>query len=323
MRFLKYILTPALLACCLGSSFAVGTLPSPQATPLQPLNRIVARVNADIITQNQFDTAYLFASKQQEAAEAQGMPAIPTKKLKKRVLEHLIAQKIQLQMAKLQQISTSDKRLDATINSIAKEHKISTDQLYQEVEKTGLTKAAYRKQIRDQLTMMSLQRAVVANKATITAAEIKAYQAAHTANVYQVGDILIPLGDAASKHELEKASNQAETIKKALNRSKNFQKTADKYAPENNTLLTWRPLTALPDVFADTIQATQVHHAAGPVRAPNGLHVLYLLGKKKNTHANSTKQIQMILYQQKSEKIISPWLKNLRKTSDIQIMGNL
>jgi peptidyl-prolyl cis-trans isomerase SurA len=170
---------------------------------------------------------------------------------------------------------------------------------------------------------MTLQRGVVGGQAMVTPAETKAYQEAHSANVYQVGDILIPLSNEPSQHTLDQASKKAEEIKQALSQSKNFLDTANKYAPNNHTVLDWSPLTDLPDVFANTIQATRVNDAAGPVRAQNGLHVLYLLGKKKNTQALPEKQVEMMLYQEKAEKIISPWLKKLRDTSDIQIIGSV
>ncbi len=325
MRFSKLILPAALLACCFSSAYAAkppSKLPNPKTTRLQELDRIMARVNTDIITQSEFDQAFQFAWKQQQAAAAHGMPAVPQAKLKKIVLEQLIAQKIQLQMAKQQGIKISDKQLNTTIANMAKEHNISTAQLYQEVAKSGLSKAAYRKQIRNQLTIMTIQRGLIGNQANSTPAEIKAYQEAHSTYVYQVGDILIPLSSDPSSSAHEKATAKAELIKKALRDSKNFQKTADQYAPNNNTILTWRPLTDFPDIFVDPIQLAKIHSAAGPVRAPNGLHVLYILGKKKNPHAMTTAQVRNMLYQQKSEKIISPWLKKLRDTSDIQIMGN-
>jgi len=320
MRFSKLILSTALLTCCtLG--LATPKLPNPKTTPMHALDSILLRVNGDIVTQSEFDQAFHIARQQQLAAQAQGMPAVSKAKLKKIVLDNLIAQKVQLQMAKQQGITIDDQQLNSAISNIAKDHKVSVSQIYHEVEKTGMTKKAYREQIRNQITILTLQRGVVGAKANVTPAEIKAYQEAHSAYVYLIGDILIPLGSDPSKHALGKASAKAEKIKKTVNQSKNFQKTADKVAPDNNTILDWRPITDLPDVFADTIQSAKLNRAVGPVRAPNGLHVLFLLGKKKNTQALSKQQVQAMLYQQKAETVISPWLKKLKDTSDIKILG--
>lgn len=321
MRYFKSILSSALIVCCLGGGYTVASpshnLPSPSRTPLQPLDEIIARVNAEIITQSEFNSALQVAWTQQKAAELHGMPAITKAKLKAVVLESLVKQKLQLQMAKLQGISITDKQLDMTIANIAKQHKISTDQLYQEIHKTGLNKARYRKQIRNQLAIVALQRAVVGSKAAVTPAEIKAYQNAHSAYLYQVGDILIPLSGKPSKRALAKA----QAVKHALSSGKNFVKVAQQYAPDNHTILSWRPITDLPDIFAEALQSTKTHQAAGPVRAPNGLHVLYLLGKKKNLKGLSDQQVGMILYEQKSNKVIGPWLKKLRKSSTVKIMS--
>lgn len=321
MRLTKKLMTTALITCLVGITAWGKQLPQPSSTPLQPLDEIVARVNNSIITEDDLNTAVGFAFKQQQAAAAQGMPAVSKDNVRKMVLQSLIAQKIQLQMAKQQGIEINDQQLDQAIANIAKEHQVSTTQLYQEVEHSGLSKRMYRQQIREQIIIMTLQRSVVGNQASVTDAEIKAYQEAHSTYIYQIGDILLPLSNDPSISALSKAAAEADKIKQALNESKDFEKVATELAPNNNTILDWRPLSDLPDVFADTIQDAQVKQAAGPVRAPNGLHVLFLLGKKKNLQALTKEQVRMQLYQQKSEQIISPWLKKLRDTSVIQILG--
>jgi peptidyl-prolyl cis-trans isomerase SurA len=309
------------LVCCLSLANAT-ELPKPNSPSLQPLDSIVARVNGDIITQDELNTAFNIAWQQQKAAEAQGMPAVSEAKVRQMLLDQLIAQKIQIQMAKQQGLKIGNEQLDQAIENIAKEHGVSTSQLYEEVAKTGMSQTQYREQIRDQITIMTLQRGVVGSQAMPTPAEIKAYQEEHSAYIYRVGDILLPLASDPSKDAVEKAATEAQAIKNSLNQSKNFEQVATEVAPNNYSILDWRPLTDLPDIFAHSIQSASVNQAAGPVRAPNGLHVLFLLGKKKNLKALSEQQVQMLLFQEKSEKIISPWLKKLRETSDIQIFGD-
>jgi peptidyl-prolyl cis-trans isomerase SurA len=325
MQLAKQLITAGLLIGCLAGGMTTASaksLPQPNNTALQPLDGIVARVNSAIITQDDLNTAFHVAWQQQQAAQAHGMPAVSRAKVKKMVLENLIAQKIQLQMAKQQGVNISSQQLDQAIKNIAEEHHITTSQLYSKVESSGMSKKAYRQQIHDQITIMTLQRGIVGSQANVTTAEIKAYQQAHSAYVYRVGDILLPLSSDPSKSAMNKATAKATTIKQALNRGKKFEPVANQHAPNNNAILDWRPISDLPDVFANTIQHTAVNQAAGPVRAPNGLHVLFLLGKKKNLKALSKEQVRVILFQQKSEKIISPWLKKLRDTSDIKIMSN-
>lgn len=313
-----------LLAFCLaGPAFAANSahsLPGPSATPTQELDRIVAYVNNGIITQSEFNQAYKVAREQQEHARAVGLPEVPASQLRTLVMDQLIAQHLQLQMAKQQGLKISDKQLNAAIAQIAKKHKVSVKRLYQTVKQQGMSRAAYRDQIRTQITIMTLQRAIVGNQANSTPAEIKAYKAAHGSMLYKVGDILIPLPSNPSKNALNKAMKKADTIKKALRRSKNYEKTAQTYAPNNHNVLDWVSSSQMPDLFADALESTRVNTPAGPLRAPNGLHILYLLGKKSSRAALTDQQVRMLLFRQKSEKIIVPWLQKLKDTSDIRIV---
>lgn len=275
---------------------------------LQELNSIVAHVNTDIITQTELDNAFHIAWDQQQQAEAQGMPATSAEKLKKTVLEQLILQKVQLQIAKQNKITISDKQLNSAIENIAKQHHVTANNLYQQVTQTGFSKADYRQQIRNQIIIMTLHRGVVGNKANVSQEEINTYKSAHSDYLYQVGDMVM------------ESIEQADLAKQALTNQANFHQVAEQYAAGNNSVLSWRPLSGLPDIFASALKNTQINQPAGPIQAPNGLHLLYLLGKKKNPNSLSDEQIHMLLYQQKSQKILTPWLKQLRESSQIIIM---
>lgn len=312
MQLIKKLLT---------SLFLVGTLAinctafASDDSGLQELNSIVARVNSDIITQTELDEAFHVAWDQQQAAQANGMPAVTADQLKQIVLEQLITQKMQLQVAEQNKITISDKQLNDTIANIAKQHHTSVSKLYQKVKQSGLSKAEYRKQIRDQIIIMTLHRGIVGDKANVSQSEIEDYKKMHSDYVYQVGDIVIESSDDAAE--------KAKAAKKELANGADYHTVADQYAPNNNHVLSWRPLAGLPDLFANVLENTKVNQPAGPVQAPNGLHVLYLLGKKNNPRALTENQIRMMLYQQKSEKIIKPWIKQLQDSSQIKIMdGN-
>ena len=296
-------------------------IPTPIGQPIQSLDQILARVNSDIITQSDFDHAMKSAREQQAMSHAHGMPVIPPAKLKKAVLERLISKRMQLQMAKQQKIVANKKQVDAAISDVAKQHKLTTKALYAAVAQQGLNKQAYREKIRNQITIMILQRAVIGSKVKITDAQIKAYQAGHSAKLYEVGDILIPLAAKPSQRALQVATKKAAQVKSALNKSHDFDHVADEYAPETHSMMSFRGLHDFPDAFVSSIQTLAVNHTAGPIRAPNGLHILYLLGTKKNPKRLSDRQVHNLLFQERSEKIIAPWLKKLRDTSDIEMLG--
>lgn len=140
----------------------------------KPLDRIIVVVNDDIVTQQELDqrTAYI---KDQYKAAARRMPADDL--LQKQVLDALILESLQLQLAEKARITISDQKIDSAISSIAKRQKLTTAQFYAAMSANGMAESDVRKQIKSELTISELQKNIVARQVYVSDAEIDRFMA--------------------------------------------------------------------------------------------------------------------------------------------------
>ena len=143
--------------------------------PVTPLNRIVAVVNDEIITQTELDSA-IDQFQQQLIANKDAPP--PPNKLRDEVLQQLINYHLQKQMAARYDIKPTDEELDQTIEQIAKSHNMTVEQLKQQLQAQHLNYTEFRQKLYDQLVINKLQQQMVMGKVKVTDADITAFKAA-------------------------------------------------------------------------------------------------------------------------------------------------
>jgi acetyl-CoA acetyltransferase family protein len=164
------LLTTALLSP-LSAVFAQAT--SPRQIIL--LDRIVAVINDEVITQKELDARIEFAFKQ---LKQQGTTAPPRPVIAKQLLERLINDRVQLQLSKEFGVRIDDAELDKAIARIAEQNKISVPELRDAIQKDGLwcafdaclmglgtdryTEGNISRDVQDDLAMKSNQRAAAA-----------------------------------------------------------------------------------------------------------------------------------------------------------------
>ena len=87
----------------------------------------------------------------------QGTPLPPDDVPEKQMLERLIIDRVQLQVAKENGIRVDDGQLDMAMNRIAASNQMNLAQFRQAVEKDGIACARFREEIRDEITVTRLR----------------------------------------------------------------------------------------------------------------------------------------------------------------------
>lgn len=297
---------------------ATATLPTPTVSPAHSLNRIVAVVNEEIITQSEFDHA-LAVSRQQVAQSGVQMPE--EKVFKKQVLDQLIYQKLELQLAKRNNIQASEAEINTAIARIAAQNNITVDVLKQKVQEEGVSFAEFKKNIGQQIILSKLQHQVIGN-ITVSKAEITAFRAKHANEVsgtkqYHLATILIPLPESPTPAQIAQAKATATAVYNEVRTKKNFSAVMAKYP--NSSDLGTHALNDLPQIFVNPASKMRVGEVAAPIQAPNGFHVLKLIGIEQKGGGLTDQQIQMYLYQQKFEQALKPWLEKLKAAAYVKI----
>ncbi|MCL7939835.1 SurA N-terminal domain-containing protein [Halomonas sp. ATCH28] len=167
----RRIATLALALCLPLAGQAQDTGPT-DAQPLgsrQTLDRIVAVVNDGAIMQSELE-ARVAQTRSQIARQEQGTP--PDDVLRQQVLDRMIVEEIQLQMARDANLSVDDTELNGQVRAIAENNGMTLDQFADALEADGLSLSVVRDQVRRELMMRQLQQRQVASRVNISEREV-------------------------------------------------------------------------------------------------------------------------------------------------------
>jgi peptidyl-prolyl cis-trans isomerase SurA len=279
------------------------------------LNKIVAVVNGDVITQHEINTR--MSTNHQTSKQA---------------LDDLINNVLEIKLAQNNNIQISDSEINSIITNIAKSNNLDIAKLAQELKNTqGLTMQQYKEQIHDQVLVNRLEQQMFAKDIHISDQEIakvmtKPVVVTQKAAIplYQLADILIEIGENAPKAELATAQDLAI---KVLNQVKNSNDIKNTIAKFKNSVqyndLGMRKLSELPDLFVSYVKKMQVGQTVGPIHASNGFHILKLLqALGLEQKINLTKdQARELVFRNKLKEHAQGLIKELRESAYIRIMN--
>ncbi len=278
---------PRLLALYLSTAL-LGVIPPAFAaeTGSTPLDRIVAVVNNDVITQLELNQRLRLVSQQ---LQKQGTPLPPRELLEKQLLERIIMDRTQLQLAQETGVKVDDSQLDKTLQRIAQENKLSQDQFRAALEKDGVNFAKFREDIRHEIIMGRLREREVDNRVTVSEGEVDSFLAMHNAaagdgNEFNLAHILVRVPEQASPEQLQKLKARATQALEELMAGKDFRQIAASHSDAPDALeggaIGWRSSGQLPTLFVETLNALKPGENSLVLRSPNGFHILKLLGKR-------------------------------------------
>ncbi len=251
-----------------------------QTVNAQPLDKIVAVINDNVITNQELDSQLSLVEKQlQQRHVKKPEPAI----FKKQVLQHMIDVELQLQMVKSHGIEISYDQVSDSIKNIAKQNKISIASMKKSILAQGITWSKYRADIKKEILLSKLQQQSIA-QVVVTDNQVNDYLNSHQqqSNLqYHLKDILLPLVDGPSPEQLKKANLTANELINKLKNGLDFSQAAVELSSGNVALkggdLGMRSLAALPKMFAELAVSMKKNEIAGPIRASNGLHIIKLV----------------------------------------------
>ena len=251
---------------------------------LEPLDRIAAVVDEKIIMQSEILQKVNNVKKQNK-----GMRLPPDSVLRQQVLDQLITQSIQLQMAERSGLRISDQQLNMTIENIAKQNGLSLSKFKKALEKDGIKYSQAREQIRRERIISEIQRYRVGNKIQISDQDIDGFLNSSrgknaTSEEYRLGHILIQLPSQASRKQLKDAQNKAHSLVKKLRKGADFAQTAVANSEGRNALkggdLGWRKEAELPSLFAQVVPELKKGDVSEPIRSASGFHIIKINDKR-------------------------------------------
>ncbi len=248
-----------------------------------PLNHIVATVNDDVIMQSELDTRIAVVVEQLQKQQAQ-LP--PESALKKQVLDRLILENLQLQMAERGGIRIDDETLNKNLRNLAKQNSMTLDQFRQVLEKDGYDYVAFRENFRNQLTMNRIRQQMVDNRVEVTEQEVDHLLASAASfndqhREYHLAHILVSVPEVASPEQVQAARQRIDDILARLKAGADFAQTAIAESDGQQALeggdLGWRKTGQLPSFFSGVVGQLQKGRISDPIRSPSGFHLIKIV----------------------------------------------
>ena len=270
-------------------SVAVLALLTPTQTLLAeaiPLDRVVAVVNEGIVMQSELAQRTAITKEQLSARKTQ-LP--PEHILRKQVLNRLILESIQKQMASRQGIRISDGQLNGALGRIASQNGLSLEQFREALIAEGRDYKQAREQIRNELLINSVQQNFVNRRIRVTEQELNNFLTSENGKAelsaeYSLGHILIATPSQASPEIIQAAEKSAHDVYKKLESGADFSQLAVEFSNAPNALkggdLGWRKAAELPETLGDAARKLSPAEFSKPIRSPSGFHIILMKDKR-------------------------------------------
>ena len=272
----------ALLAA-LGLTLACVAPAGAQMLAKEPLDKIVAVAEDDVILQSELDRAVANVLAQYRQ-NPQQLP--PRDVLERQVLESLIMLRLQVARAKETGIRISDADVDQAVARVAAQNKMDVTQLRANLNRDGMSYDDFRKSLRDQLTVQHMQQRVVQGQANVSDAEVDILLASNSLKAGEVHlqHILLATPNGADAAQIQAAHDKAEKVKQEIDGGMDFTAAAIRYSSGQDALqggdLGWRRYDEVPEAFADLVEGMQPGQVSQPLRGPSGFHIVKLVDKR-------------------------------------------
>lgn len=286
----------SLAICAFAQTPAAPTAPaSPGASdarqPATPprvvqVDRIVAVVNDEVITQNDLDERVSLVVRQ---FQRQGGELPPADALARQILERMIDDLLQVQLARETGIRVDDLTLDRTVERIARENNLSIAEFRAALERDGIRYPRFREDIRNEITMARLREREIENAIVVTDAEVETELARQArektgGSEYRLSHVLVLVPAQAGNEQIEQRRRRALLALTELRRGADFAQVAATYSDAPDALqggsLGWRSSGRLPALFLEALERLQPGDVSDILRSPNGFHILKLLEKR-------------------------------------------
>jgi peptidyl-prolyl cis-trans isomerase SurA len=277
---IRLLLAGVLAALMVSTSVAAQTL--------QPLDRIAAVVNEDVILQSELDRAVKNVT-QQYANQPGQLP--PREVLERQVLERLVLVRLQVARAAETGIRISDDELNSAVAAVAQQNGVSVEALSQRLAGEGIPFADFRNSIRDEITVQRLRQSFAQSRIQVSESEVDAAIAAQANNTqYHLAHILVGVPDGATAEQIATGEKKIEGVKGLVDRNElDFSAAAVRYSDSPNALeggdLGWRSLDEIPGAFAEMLKTMTPGQVVGPIRGPSGFQLLKLVEVRDGSQA--------------------------------------
>lgn len=298
------------------------------------VDRILAVVNEDVITQYDMDTLLrplVQNIRSQQLPPERELQAV--RQLRGEMLNNLIDTKLTEQEVKRYNINVTDEEVENYIQQLKQRRSTTDEQLRGFLAEQGMTLEDYRREVKLQLQRTKLVNREVRSKVVITEAEIRAYYEKNKAKYgggtqYHLWNLFVKLPPQASTQDREVAQSMLEEVLAELRRGRRFQEIVRMTAQislnvQGSDLGLFR-IEELTPRLREVVRGLKAGQFSPVVETDFGYQIVFVEEIKETASRplpQVESEIQDILFRERVDSRFTAWLSELRKRSHIKIMA--
>ena len=265
------------------------TLPQLATAAEVQLDKIEAVVNKELILSSDMSNLKRdLITRYQDSGQTLPDP----KNIDKQILDKLISDKLQLQIAERIGLRISDAQLDQTITEMAKKQNKTLNELRADIEASGTNYKAFVANIRNELTINEVRQVQVRRRINISDQEIQQVvdrikEQGEQTTEFHFAHILLKLSPEASEEKRIAVTDEANSLVEKIENGADIKQLAIANSEGPKALeggdWGWRKLDSIPSLFVDNLQeSNKKGDIIGPFNTRMGVHIIQVLDKKGN-----------------------------------------
>lgn len=255
----------------------------------RPADYIVAVVNSEPITNNEVRMRMArFA--QQLAQQGQALP--PQAEFARQVLERLIVEKAQIQLARENGIKVEEASIDLAEQNVARQNGIAVAELRRRLAADGIPLAQFREDLREQLLLTRLRERELESRVRVSDLEVDQFLAQMQSGddpasiELNLAHILVALPENATEAQVTAARARAQRVLERARAGEDFARLVREFsdapgAATNGGVVGMRTGDRLPPLFFQAVAPLPEGGVSEIVRSGAGFHVLKVIEKRK------------------------------------------
>lgn len=249
------------------------------------VDRIVAVVDDGVILQSELAEKTAMIKKTLRQNNNTQLP--PDYVLARQVLERMIVEKLQLQMAERAGIKVDEETLRMAVQQIAQRNNLGVEEFRRSLSAEGIDYGDFLEQIRSEIIISRLRGNQVNAQIKISDREVQNYldtqgkAGINRDTEYLLGHILIATPRAASPAQVQKARDKADKLMAEIRKGLDFKQAALGASDDELALkggdLGWRKRSEIPSLFTEFVDKMKAGDVEGPIRSSSGFHLIKML----------------------------------------------
>jgi len=308
------------------------TMPLAHAAQEELLDRVVAVVNDEVITQAELDT-FLRPIYEQYSKEYSGQELVKAiNDVRQKILSQMIEDKLVYQEAVLMGIEVKDEDVEKEFQAF-KAKMDKPEDLDALLEREGLTMKALRERLKKQTMVRQLQDREIRSKVIVSPTEVEDYYKKNPDQFkikerVRVKSLTIKKSEEAREKGLtdEKAKQRIELLAQKIRIYRNFDQIVKDFSEDSHAkqdgLGEWIERGAMIESVDDVIFKASIGEVTGVVETPIGYHIFRVEAREpeKTRYFEEVKdQIGGYLFQEKSNVRFREWMEEVKKAAYISI----